>query len=270
MIVTHRQVALKGARIDVSGDAGGASVRIGGDHQGQGTLQRADATSVDAATAILANGGATGTGGSVVIWSDRYTTFAGSIFARGGSTMGEGGGAEVSSKGILDYRGSTDLRASAGKTGTLLRDPHDLYTETVVSPNGNFIASGGFEPSSDNSVLDAAILESALATANVTLTTRAIDGVGGTQAGDIVVGAPVSCSSGSILTLNADGRVDIGFGLHAPSGGVVINAAAIKNDNTLARSDGSVLVVGGSAAIGGATLSGLTLNSSGSVILNGS
>lgn len=269
--VTGRQVALKGAKIDVSGDAGGGTVRIGGDYQGKGTLQRSETTTVDAATAILADGGSTGTGGSVVIWSDRYTTFAGSIFARGGATMGDGGQAEVSSKGILDYRGFTDLRAAAGKTGTLLLDPYDLYIEAVGVPNGNTVVAGGFEPAADNSVLDVAILSNALATANVTLSTRAIDGVGGAQAGDIVVGAPVAWSSASTLTLNADGIVDIGYGFNAPAGAVTINAFAVKNDNTVALSSGAVTAAGGANALGGATLSQLSItsNAAGGSVLNG-
>ncbi|WP_293855565.1 filamentous hemagglutinin N-terminal domain-containing protein [uncultured Alsobacter sp.] len=270
--VTGKQVALKGARIDVSGDAGGGSVRIGGDYKGLGTLQRAETTSVDAGTTILADAGSTGTGGSVVIWSDRYTTFAGSIFARGGVTMGDGGQAEVSSKGILDYRGFTDLRASAGRTGTLLLDPYDLYIEAVPFPgNGNAVVSGSFLPSSDNSVLDVTVLSSALETANVTLSTRSSDGVGGSQAGDIIVGAPVTWSSASTLTLNAERIVDIGYGFNAPAGAVVINASSIKNDNTVARSNGTVTAAGGASALGGATLSqlDLTSDSAGSIVLNG-
>src|SRR5262249_19779698 len=74
-----------------------------------------------------------GNGGSVVIWSDEVTAFYGQITARGGAEGGAGGSAEVSSEQLLLYRGSTDLSAAAGQTGTLLLDP---LTITIVDGAG--------------------------------------------------------------------------------------------------------------------------------------
>ncbi|MFZ4533671.1 MAG: filamentous hemagglutinin N-terminal domain-containing protein, partial [Alsobacter sp.] len=107
--ITGQSVSLKGARIDVSGAAGGGTVRIGGDLQGQGTLQRAEQVTIDAATRISANALAAGDGGSVVVWSDRSTSFDGMIAARGGPEGGRGDFAEVSGKEVLAYGGTADL-----------------------------------------------------------------------------------------------------------------------------------------------------------------
>ena len=46
--------------------------------------------------------------GKVVVWSNQATSFAGLIKATGGSVGGNGGFAEVSSHGVLDFHGSAD------------------------------------------------------------------------------------------------------------------------------------------------------------------
>ena len=40
--VTGARIALAGAELDASGAGGGGQIRIGGDYQGRGSLQRAD------------------------------------------------------------------------------------------------------------------------------------------------------------------------------------------------------------------------------------
>ncbi len=125
------KVALQGATLDASGGAGGGNVRVGGDLHGGGTLAHANTTTVDAGTTIKADAtGATGDGGTVVLWSDTGTMFAGHISALGGSAGGNGGSVEVSSHNTLYYRGLTDLSAPAGTRGTLLLDPDDIVIDT--------------------------------------------------------------------------------------------------------------------------------------------
>jgi hypothetical protein len=53
--VTGETVALTGATLDASGDKGGGEVLVGGDWQGGGTVNRAQITTVDAATVIQAD-----------------------------------------------------------------------------------------------------------------------------------------------------------------------------------------------------------------------
>lgn len=66
--VTGRDIALAGATIKAPGKTGGGSVRIGGDWQGKCSLQRADTTTVDAATKVKADATGSGNGGKVVVW----------------------------------------------------------------------------------------------------------------------------------------------------------------------------------------------------------
>src|SRR5205807_9344943 len=106
------KVALfSGTRIDASGDAGGGSVLVGGNFQGQGPLQNASQTIVARNTAIKADAVTSGDGGNVVVWSNDATQFYGSISARGGSQSGNGGAVEVSGKHGLNFQGSINALA---------------------------------------------------------------------------------------------------------------------------------------------------------------
>lgn len=193
--VTGNQIALRGASLAANGTAGGGRIRVGGDYQGGGTLQRAATTQVDAATTISADAGTTGRGGNIVVWSDQRTDFAGRVSARGGSAGGDGGAAEVSGKGLLAYTGFSDLSAPRGSFGTLLLDPYN-----VIISNG--AGTGGFAATANDSVVNAGTLSTALGAANVTVTTGGA-GSPGAQAGDITVAAPVAWSAPTTLTLSA-------------------------------------------------------------------
>ena len=191
--VTGRKLKLKGATVDASGKDGGGTVKIGGDKQGSGTLQRAATTEIDAATTIKADATGNGNGGTVIVWSDAVTTFAGKISARGGEEGGNGGVTEVSGKQRLDFTGSVDLRARFGDTGDLLLDP---YNVTISNGAGN--TGGSMSANTNDSVINVTTLQNLLATANVTIST----GSGGSQAGDITVAAPISWNTNT-LTLSA-------------------------------------------------------------------
>jgi filamentous hemagglutinin family protein len=224
--VTGRNIKLKGARIDASGESGGGSVKIGGGRQGKGTLQRAKTLSVDATSVIKADANSVGNGGDVVLWSDDLTSFAGMISAKGGSVSGNGGEVEVSGSALLSYSGFTDLTAAHGSFGNLLLDPYNVTISTGTANN-----AAGFTATGNDSVINAATLQSALSGANVTVST----GASGSQAGNITVAAPLSWSAPTTLSLNAAGAIAInapislggvagaGLNLNATSG-VAINA----------------------------------------------
>ncbi|MET3614241.1 filamentous hemagglutinin family protein [Rhizobium aquaticum] len=195
--VTGRQIKLSGGSIDASGKTGGGTVRIGGDRQGAGTLPRAAKVAVDKTTIIRADATDQGNGGDVVIWSDSRTDFAGTITARGGANGGNGGEAEVSSKGVLGYSGLTVLTAAKGTTGTLLLDPYNITISNAAD-------TGGFTASADDSVINVTTLQTALASANVTIST----GSSGSQAGDITVAAPLTWSA-NLLRLDAAHSIKI-------------------------------------------------------------
>ena len=84
-----------GARIDVSGDAGGGTALVGGNFHGAGPELNAQATSVAHGSVILADALTSGDGGKVAVWSDGTTKFDGTISARGGAQGGNCGFVET-------------------------------------------------------------------------------------------------------------------------------------------------------------------------------
>ncbi|MBZ9988118.1 filamentous hemagglutinin N-terminal domain-containing protein [Mesorhizobium sp. BH1-1-5] len=205
--VTGRKLKLKGAVVDASGKDGG-TVKIGGDKQGSGPLQRAETTEIDKDTVISADATGNGDGGTVIVWSDEQTAFAGKISARGGDVSGNGGFVEVSGKQRLDFTGSADLRARFGYTGDLLLDPYNVTISNVAGNTG-----GSMSANANDSVINVTTLQNLLATANVTIST----GSGGSQAGDITVAAPITWSTN---TLTLDAYHSIVFNADATLGGV--------------------------------------------------
>src|SRR5262245_62769112 len=134
IVVSGEDIKLAHAKVNASGRAGGGRVLIGGDWGGGRAntslvknqsakleafvVPTATTVSVDRASTINASTTRRGDGGKVILWSDSKTTFAGTIFARGGRQGGDGGFVEVSSHRLLNYSGTTDTRAPKGFVGT--------------------------------------------------------------------------------------------------------------------------------------------------------
>jgi filamentous hemagglutinin family protein len=139
--ITGEKVGLFGAAsVDVSGEAGGGAVHIGGGFQGKdGTIRNAVQTVVGVDASIKADAGTNGNGGQVVLWSDDYTGFGGRISARGGTAAGDGGVVEVSSRGELNFQGAVDTRAANGTAGELLLDPTNIVVATA-DPGGGAVS----------------------------------------------------------------------------------------------------------------------------------
>ena len=218
--ITGRRLALRGATVEASGATGGGQIQIGGARQGGGGLQQAQRVSADAATSIKADATQKGRGGDITVWSQKRTTFEGSISARGGAQGGDGGEAEVSSRGVLSYTGTADLRAPQGKWGSLLLDPYNI---TISSgPDSN---QTSFTPTGNDSVINATTLTNALASANVTVSTG-LAGSAGAQAGNIAVTAPLSWRTSGVLTLQAANNIALDADIAAPAGGLTLDAGA--------------------------------------------
>ncbi|MGB3493164.1 MAG: CHAT domain-containing protein [Elainellaceae cyanobacterium] len=150
--VTGDRVALLNATLDASSTAGGGSIRIGGDYQGNDTLSSAQHTYVDAASTLVANGispeltTSPSHGGRIIVWADDTTAFYGSMAATGGELGGDGGFAEVSGSNNLTFHGIAHLSASNGLAGTLLLDPENiLIVDGAAAPDDLGLA--------DNSIL---------------------------------------------------------------------------------------------------------------------
>jgi filamentous hemagglutinin family protein len=211
------------AALDASGTDGGL-VRIGGDLQGGAVPGFGSA--MDTATDVIVSAGATitadgtqGAGGDIVLWADNSMTFRGAISATGEGTA-PGGFAEVSGAWLL-YAGTADLRSDNGDWGELLLDPYNIVISTAPSSG-----MSGFTANANNSVLNAAVLTSALATANVNVFTSN----NGAQAGNISINTPLNWLSNGRLTLTAANNININRPITAPNGGLLIDAGGTIQD----------------------------------------
>jgi filamentous hemagglutinin family protein len=123
-----------GAVLDASGANGGGAVLVGGDYQGKGVLANAKETIIASGATLKADAVTNGNGGQIVVWSDEATRYYGNLSARGGSEGGDGGFAEVSGKENLLFRGTADLGAPNGASGTLLLDPLNITIRNGSAP----------------------------------------------------------------------------------------------------------------------------------------
>jgi filamentous hemagglutinin family protein len=126
--VTGRELNFAAARVVATGDAGG----------GAGQDQRVpNATNVSAngASSFQASARLNGNGGSLVVWSDGITKFAGIAEARGGANSGNGGAIEISGKEETQLGSIPNASAPHGNSGTFLLDPKyiRIQTPTVVA-----------------------------------------------------------------------------------------------------------------------------------------
>lgn len=250
--VTGQHVRLTGqASLDASGSAGGGTISVGGGYQGkEAQLQNAESLTVAAGVRLNADAGTQGDGGRIILWSDGHTAYQGHLSARGGNAGGDGGFAEISGKKTLDYRGSIDLRAPAGKAGTLLLDPTDI---TLISA----AATGNLNVSGNTSTITDADLAAALAGGNVIISTAS----GGSGSGDITVSAVTDNmatsfigyffdSTPNALTLLAERDIIVNHPLRvfspgSPTTGLTLQAGRnlqVNNSNTFLWSNNLTLV----------------------------
>ena len=192
VVLTGDRVSLQeGTRIDVSGGTGGGQIRVGGGYQGKdSSLRNSHHTYVAATASLNADARINGNGGTVIVWSDDTAIIDGSgnIFARGGSTAGDGGFIETSGKKFLKVDGSANAFAFNGKSGTWLLDPNNIEIVTVA----------GATPLTSYVLIST--IESGLATGNVSIITN----TGGAGDGDItIVDALTLAPVSRTLTLNA-------------------------------------------------------------------
>ncbi|WP_077786826.1 filamentous hemagglutinin N-terminal domain-containing protein, partial [Escherichia coli] len=208
-----------GSKTSATGKTGGGSVHVGGGWQGKdATIRNASKVVMDKNAVIDVSATSTGQGGTAVLWSDDYTSFRGTILAKGGAQSGNGGQVETSSHNNLQAFGDVDASAVSGKGGNWLLDPTDV---TIVGADGdNNISSsvtgstGIFAPTADGAqILNSSIENQLNKGTSVTVTTSGVDTAG--QSGNITVNANVVKTSGAdaSLTLNADNNISTADGI---------------------------------------------------------
>jgi filamentous hemagglutinin family protein len=259
VVATGRSVKItSSATLDASGTTGG-NVLIGGDLRGgfdpaarllRLPVRDAQTTTVEQGATVKADG-TSGAGGSVVLWSDAFTSFRGTITANGAGA-GAGGAVEVSSHGVLDYAGTVDVRAASGRTGTLLLDPFDVTISTGADTGACCTAT------STNTVINTTTLENALLSANVTVST----GSGGPEAGDITVANAVTWASGNALTLNAANAINVNAPITATNGGsLTMTGTTIAVTGTTITTSGTLSATAtASGATNAVTLTNATID----------
>ncbi|NNU44928.1 two-partner secretion domain-containing protein [Ramlibacter montanisoli] len=234
--VLGQRVALEdGASLQANGALGGGQVRVGGDYQGQNPdVPNAQMAYVAANARIEADATGQGDGGRVIVWADDTTRMHGQISARGGASGGNGGFAEVSGKRYLEFTGRVDLRAPAGRAGTLLLDPGDVVIDNVGptdaslsgSPLTGFVYGGSTGPT----VIKETDLEAQLALSSVIVATDGSSGGKITLAGNAIV----DWSTTNALGLQADNGVDLQGNINATAAGSAVSIQALGGNVTQA------------------------------------
>ena len=231
-----------GSVTDVSGAAAG-TVEIGGGWQGAGDLAHAQNVTVERGASVRADATADGgAGGTVAVWSDGRTRFAGEITARGKGT-GAGGAVETSGAKV-QITGSVDASAEAGKAGEWLIDPGDIEVKTR--------AAGDPEAGSQADVQT--VTNSLNGGTSVTIQTANLTGPNDNS---ITVSDAITKTAGgdATLSLKATGSVNINADITSTAGKLNVDITSDTNH----RAGGSVSVatgkniktLGGNVKIGG-------------------
>ena len=247
-VLGHRVALVDSAQLEASGALGGGTLLIGGDFQGDGTVPNAKQTIVGPDVTLNANALTNGKGGRVIVWADEATHFSGTIGARGGAEMGDGGFVEVSGKEVLQFQGLADTSAANGQPGTLLLDPTNIIISDLPVPPG-FSSVSPFDPVfldsiyafTDNPNQNSHITPGAIAALLFTnsLTLQATN--------DIIISNAVFFPSSNSLTLQAGGDLQIDADITSTLGGSLNLEAGqtLSIDNSTLTSLASATAKGG-------------------------
>ncbi|MBL6939642.1 MAG: filamentous hemagglutinin N-terminal domain-containing protein [Alphaproteobacteria bacterium] len=270
--ITGRNIAVAdGARIDVSGDSGGGTVRIGGDMHGQGPFQNAANTHIGRA-AITANATRSGNGGSLVVWSNGITDFSALFSARGGTLSGNGGFLETSGHDLhVGDDAKVDTTAPNGQTGLWLLDPKNIG---IVSSGGgasldvNGTLAVGTDAGADDTI-NASTITGQLGTTDVMLQ----------ASNDINIGADVIYSSTHNLSLLAGHNINASASVqNAGTGGVYLvggwnltetNPANFTAAGVYGNNSGVVSVIANAANVFIGSAGGPTVLAGSRVVISG-
>jgi filamentous hemagglutinin family protein len=279
--MTGDRVAVIQGAIDASGIEGGGTIRIGGDYQGSGTIPNADRTWISPNSTLAADAINNGSGGTIILWSDDSTEFHGTIRASSPET---GGFVEVSGKETLIVRGSIDVSAENGTSGTILFDPKNITIANEESDNNLEENITLFDNNPDSDV-----------TFNVETLSELSGSIILEANNDITISKPIVSESISSLELTAGRNITINADIDTSQGnGAIVLQGNSPNANpeyrelgpaSIIQADGTSLNAGsgninitlgdlgevGKIQIGNATTTGeITLNAGGGNILRNS
>ena len=257
------------ARLDASGDAGGGSILVGGDLHGAGPLRDATNTVVAAGATLAADAISSGDGGTVVVWADGATNFAGAISAKGGAAGGDGGFVETSGKRSLTVAdGATvDTLAPKGAAGDWLLDPANI----TIAASGSGTLAEGLDTTDTTSSITISTATLDAATSNVVLA----------ASHSITVSSPISLTNagvgitfegaGAAPTAGPSSGTTLSANITTNNGAVTIDGATtLAADVTVNAGTGAVDFAGAVDSLGGLTNQhSLAVDGSGPVTFGG-
>jgi len=257
------------SQIDVSGRERGGTVLFGGDAQGKNpAVRNASQSFIEKGARIYVDAIENGSGGKAIVWSNEATVFEGFISSRGGRDFGDGGFIEVSSLGILDYRGKIDLKAPQGQCGLLFLDPTDITISGVATTPGVIFGNPTTLPAMNSVNILNTDLNTALDSGSVLISTASVQA--GPLGGTIQITAPISWSLASFLRLSATNDIEVDSSITA--------SGAFAGDQIILAADSDASGVGtltvrktafGAAAVAIETTNGGGINLSGAQIIVG-
>lgn len=207
------QVGLFGdADVNASGHGGGGEVLIGGDlHGDDAAIPHADHVFIGQDVEVHADATQHGDGGLVVAWSDEITQVYGSLTARGGALLGDGGMIETSSHNQLIVTRGGDASAANGKAGTWLLDPLNvrIVDVSVIFGVTEFATLPFFTPTISGSEVTDDAIEAELASGTTVV---------------ISTFNPNETEDGDV-TQEADASIDVTFNNAGDSATFVVSAA---------------------------------------------
>ena len=267
------RVGLVSANLNASGAIGGGTVLIGGDFQGKGKVPNAQYTFISQDSTIRADALSRGNGGKVIIWSDRATTYLGSVSAQGGLVSGNGGFVEVSGKENLMFRGKVNTTALNGVAGMLLLDPTDIdiVDTTLLNVGSNVVLQatnninitvpvGGFNLVNTLTSLDF------IAGNNINVDTSAIDTDAFSSSflfnSNINPTLTLTAQNGNVnidgnfLIRNAPANPGVTLNLNAPNGAVLVKNGFLRAGQVSLTTDNVINITAGRLSVTGTPLNG--------------
>ncbi len=274
LTVLGEQIAIAdGARLDASGDGGGGQILIGGNLHGAGPLPNAQTVTV-AKAAIAADATASGTGGTVAIFSSGRTSVAATVSAKG---IAAGGTVETSGHDLTLVEGvRVDTSASSGATGLWLLDPIDVVVDTAAAANITAsIASTNVSVTASNDITINAPIQydspnslAFLAGRNLSVRasvqnsgsgdTVAVAGWDQVTAASAVLATPASYGNGGGSILIGEANAGSGAAFGSKDGATIVAASQL-----------TLLAAGGSAQVGYRASSAFVSQGSISIVLSG-
>ena len=231
-----------GSVTDVSGAKAG-TIEIGGGWQGTGDLAHAQNVTIERGASVRADATQAGNaGGTVAVWSDGVTKFAGEITARGAGT-GAGGTVETSGAKV-QITGAVNASSEMGKAGEWLIDPGDIEVKTRAV--GDSEAGSQADVQTVTNSLNGGTSVS-IQTANLT----------GPNDNSITVSDAINKTAGgdATLSLKATGSININADITSTAGKLNVDITSDTNHraggNVSVASGKNIKTLGGNVKIGG-------------------